>query len=118
VLIAAGTDQPQFDRPTIDENSPNRDRVAKWLFQTFNAGVGATKAEVWAVIRERDRGAKGKPMGRTSFYEAWDKLEASEAIVWHDTEVGKRCMLSIAEASRIGLLSGNQSSTGEAHDDL
>lgn len=118
VLIAAGSDQPKFDEPVIDENSPNRDRVAKWLFQTFNAGVGATKAEVWAVIRERDRGTKGKPMGRTSFYEAWDKLEASDSIVWHDTEVGKRCMLSIAEASRIGLLRPGNRASGEARDDL
>lgn len=118
VLIAAGSDQPQFDEPVIDENSPNRDRVAKWLFQTFNAGVGATKAEVWAVIRERDRGTKGKPMGRTSFYEAWDKLEASDSIVWHDTEVGKRCMLSIAEASRIGLLRPGNRSSGGSQDDL
>jgi AAA domain/Bifunctional DNA primase/polymerase, N-terminal len=113
VLLAAGTRTPAFGKHGVDENSPARDRLAALLFRVFSAGVGATKAEMWAVVREQDRGPRGRPMGRTVFYEAWDKLEAGGHIVWHDTEVGKRCVLDVAEASRIGLLHAVQERSSE-----
>jgi hypothetical protein len=113
VLIAAGTDQP-FEETGVNENSSIRDRVAKWIHVTFSKGFGATKPEVWNVVHERDRGPNGKPMAKSKFYEAWAKLEAEGVLIVEDTEAGKRWMLDLVEAVRLGLdTTGNGSSDSE-----
>lgn len=102
VLVGVGTDKP-FEQTEVDENSTLRDRVAKWLHLTFRHGNGATKAEVWGAVRERDRGPNGKPMSRSKFYEAWSKLEGEEVIISEETDAGKRWSLDLAEAVRLGM---------------
>lgn len=112
VIVAAGTDKP-FERSGVDEKSPIRDRVAKWVHLTFRHGNGATKGEVWTVVKERDRGPEGKPMSRSKFYEAWGRLEADEVLLCEETDAGKRWTLDLAEAIRLGLDTASSGSPEE-----
>lgn len=103
VLVAPGTEGADpfvEDEPAVDEQSPARDRLVKWIFQGFNHGRGGTKAEIWAYARERDRGPKGKPMSKSQFYEVWGRLEADEVLV---PEGKNRFTVSSVEVRRLGL---------------
>jgi RecA/RadA recombinase len=102
VLVQPGTEHP-FESNEINENSSARDRVAALLYRTFHEGNGATQAQVYAVVKERDRGTRGKPMAKSSFYKAWAELEGDGALVLIETEAGKRWELTEAEAARLGL---------------
>jgi len=102
VLVQPGTDTP-FEEAGITENSPTRDRVASLMYRTFHTGLGATKSEVWGVVKERDRGPKGKPMSRSSFHTAWSQLEGDGVLIINETEAGKRWELAESEAARLGL---------------
>jgi hypothetical protein len=112
VLVPAGTDKP-FDKTPIDENSPAPDRLAKLMHLTFADGNGATKSEAWAVVHEKDRGVNGRPMSRAAFYRAWTELEARDVLLHEETEAGKRWVLDLAEADRLGL---RQTSNGSLED--
>jgi hypothetical protein len=103
VLVQPGTERPFEDSNEISEKSPTRDRIAALMYRTFHLGNGATKAEVWMVVKERDRGPRGKPMSRSSFATAWSQLEGDGVLIVNETEAGKRWELSEAEASRLGL---------------
>lgn len=97
-LVGAST-MPFVDKPVIDENSETDDRVAALLWKFFQGGNGATKAELWAVVKERDRGPRGNPMSRGAYYKAWTKLESRQALL----ATGARVLLDPAEADRLGL---------------
>lgn len=100
--VDAGSDP--FKRASeITETSPVRDRVAALVHRVFAAGNGGTKAEVWAVVKERDRGTTGRPMSKATFYRAWAQLEESDALIVNETDAGKRWQLDLAEAVRLGL---------------
>jgi hypothetical protein len=103
VLVAPGEEgaDPFVEaEPVVDEQSPARDRLVKWIYQGFNHGRGGTKGEIRAYVSERDRGAKGKPMSRASFFEAWGRLEKDQVLV---PEAKSRFKVSTTEARRLGL---------------
>jgi hypothetical protein len=78
----SGQDDP-FDTtaPAVDEHSQPYERVAAIAHEVFGEGHGATKSEIAAAVRERDRGRTGKPMARSTFYQAWADLESKDWLV-------------------------------------
>lgn len=75
VLTGKATDDP-FMVIEVGPDSPADDRLALLLDTVFPA-AGATKAELYVAVRERDKGPTGKPMNRVTFYRSWDKLVGS-----------------------------------------
>lgn len=102
VLVAIGEGGPMLNNE-IDHNSRGRDRIARLLYDTFNHGYGATKAEIKAVVLRDDRGPNGKPMARATFHRSWAELEHDAAVVWVDSEAGRRVRLAHSEAVLLGL---------------
>jgi hypothetical protein len=104
VLVAAGepgsTDPFEASTPTVDEQSSARDRLSKWIYTGFNGGNGGTKAEVRSYVGEKDRNRHGKPMGKSSFQDAWRDLEHDGALV---DLGGSKYVLSKAEILRLEL---------------
>lgn len=103
VLVPAGEGQDLLlGLETI--NMSARDRLAKIVYETFNRGFGGTKAEIKQEVRDRDRGSNGKPMSPTSFKRVWGELEAEGALMYVDTDAGKRIRLAHSEAVRLGFV--------------
>lgn len=101
VLTAAGEPGAEpFDTASyVDETSPTRDRLAKWVYLGFNKGNGGTKGEIRAYVKERDRNRLGKPMSRSMFLEAWSELERDRVLINNSGRYG----LAASEATRLGL---------------
>jgi len=103
VLVAPGAEgaEPFVDaEPTVDEQSPARDRLAKWIYTGFNGGSGGTKAEIRTYASARDRNRQGKPMSRSSFQDAWRDLEHDAVLV---DMGGSKFALAKAEIVRLNL---------------
>lgn len=103
VLVASGTPGPgpfAEQDPLVDEMSPARDRLVKWIYEIFRDGRGGTKSEILAVVKERDRGPTGKPMARSQFNREWGILEKAKILV---PQGGSRVKVTIDEARRLGL---------------
>lgn len=95
----SGVSDPFKAKKPIDEKSPPRDRVAAFLWRTFEGGSGVTPSKLGALVRLSDRGRNGKPMSARTFWRAWADLEQAGAV----TANGAKYNLDRAEADRLGL---------------
>jgi KaiC/GvpD/RAD55 family RecA-like ATPase len=87
----------------VDESSSTRDQVAAVLYRTWVEGSdGATRADVWAVAKDRVK-SRGKKIAKQTFYNAWSRLEKENVLL---PTTGSRFVLDPVEADRLGLRDG------------